>query len=51
MRIEEAIAILAGQIAYWEEYFTRYGEYPYDYSPELSDAMMTVVEAYRKETE
>lgn len=50
MSVDEAIRILADRIAYWEEYFTQRGTYPEDYSPELSDAMETVVEAHRKET-
>lgn len=49
MSINEAISILADWIAYWEEYFTQRGTYPEDYSPELSDAMETVVEVFGKE--
>lgn len=49
MSIDEAIRILVDRIAYWEEYFTQRGIYPEDYSPELSDAMETVVEVYGKE--
>lgn len=51
MEIDEAIAILAGKIAYWETRFWFDGSYPEDYSPELSDAMETVVEAFGKKTE
>lgn len=49
MTIDDAIRFLADQIAYWEENFTRFGEYPDDYSPELSEAMETVIEVYGKE--
>lgn len=49
MGIGEAIAILSDQITYWEEYFIQRGRYPDDYSPELSEAMETVVEAFGKE--
>lgn len=51
MGIGEAIAILSDQITYWEEYFIQRGRYPDDYSPELSEAMETVVEAVEKKSE
>lgn len=50
MTIDDAIRILSDQIAYWEDGFSGSGKYPNDYSPELSEAMETVVEALGKET-
>lgn len=50
MSIDEAIRILADQIAYWETRFWFDGRYPEGYRPELSDAMVTVIEALEKET-
>lgn len=50
MSTDDAIRILAGQIAYWETRFWFDGTYPEGYSPELSDAMATVIEALGKET-
>lgn len=49
MSIDEAIRILENQIGYWETRFWFDGRYPEGYSPELSDAMVTVVEAHGKE--
>lgn len=49
MNIGEAIMILSDQVTYWEEYFTQRGRYPDDYSPELSEAMETIVEVFGKE--
>lgn len=49
MTIDDAIRILSDQIAYWEDGFSGSGKYPNDYSPELSDAMETVIEVYGKE--
>ena len=45
---EEAMSVIADKLKEWEEHFTRYGRYPDDWSPELSEALAVALEMMRE---
>lgn len=38
--VEEAMSVIEEKLKEWENHFARYGSYPDDWSPELSEALM-----------